>query len=262
MVFLYPVPMPSSQADLALLRWYVEMGADEAIGWEAPDRTAAKRPPPKPIQAPTPIVPAPAPVPAVAGEAMAATSLAELEAAVRAFEGCALKRTATNTVFADGVPGAPLMIIGEAPGADEDRIGKPFVGRSGQLLDRMLAAIGFSRQTNTYITNILFWRPPGNRKPTGDEIAACLPFVWRHIALGRPRLVMLSGGTATAALLDRTEGITRLRGRWFELAVPGLETPVSALATYHPSFLLRTSARKSEAWRDLLAISTRLETPP
>ncbi|HEX4113655.1 MAG TPA: uracil-DNA glycosylase [Stellaceae bacterium] len=256
--------MSSSQADLALLRWYVEMGADEAIGWEAPDRTAAKPPPARPVAVvppATPIVPEPTsratPPATIDGDAVAATSLAELEAAVRAFEGCGLKRTATNTVFADGVPGAPLMIIGEAPGADEDRIGKPFVGRSGQLLDRMLAAIGFSRQTNTYITNILFWRPPGNRKPTGDEIAACLPFVWRHIALGRPRLVLLSGGTATAALLDRSEGITRLRGRWFELAVPGLETPVSALATYHPSFLLRTPGRKSEAWRDLLAIEDR-----
>ncbi|MGH6990397.1 MAG: uracil-DNA glycosylase, partial [Stellaceae bacterium] len=170
----------------------------------------------------------------------------------------ALKRTATHTVFSDGVAGAPLMIIGEAPGADEDRIGRPFVGRSGQLLDRMLATIGLSRATNTYITNILFWRPPGNRKPTGDEIAACLPFVWRHIALARPRLVMLSGGTATAALLDRREGITRLRGRWFDLEVPGLAAPVPALATYHPSFLLRSPARKGEAWRDLLALETRL----
>lgn len=264
--------MPAPQTDLALLRWYVEMGADEAIGSEPQDRLAPKRPSPPP-PAPTPIrsvaaspvaalPPQPAPVhaPAMsfAPEAAAATTLAELEAAVRAFEGCALKRTATNTVFADGVPGAPLMIIGEAPGADEDRIGKPFVGRSGQLLDRMLATIGFSRKTNTYITNILFWRPPGNRKPTGEEIAACLPFVWRHIALGKPRVVLLSGGTATAAILDRTEGITRLRGRWFDLPVPGLERPVPALATYHPSFLLRTPARKSEAWRDLLSLESHI----
>jgi DNA polymerase len=246
--------MPDAPTDLALLRWYVAMGADEAIEWQPRDRfapaPAAASPPNRP--------PSPPAVTALTIEgAKTATTLAELEAAVRAFDGCALKRTATNTVFADGVPGAPLMIIGEAPGGDEDRIGRPFVGRSGQLLDRMLATIGFSRTTNTYITNILFWRPPGNRKPTGDEIAACLPFVWQHIALGRPRLVLLSGGTATAAMLDRAEGITRLRGRWFDLAVPGLDRPVPALASYHPSFLLRSPARKGEAWRDLLALEAR-----
>jgi uracil-DNA glycosylase len=263
--------MQAAEADLALLRWYIEMGADEAIGSLAQDRLAPKlsaprAPPPaiapsviaQPVIVQSGIAPqaATVPLPALAPAAEAATDLAELEAAVRAFEGCALKRTATNTVFADGIAGAPLMIIGEAPGADEDRIGLPFVGRSGQLLDRMLATVGFSRKTNVYITNILFWRPPGNRKPTGDEIAACLPFVWRHIALGRPRLVLLSGGTATAAMLGRTEGITRLRGRWFQLAVPGLDQPVPALATYHPSFLLRSPERKSEAWRDLLSLES------
>lgn len=244
--------MAPTRSDLLLLRWYVEMGADEAIGWQARDRLAAKeisRHPPQALHGGSaPVAPPPEAVPAVA------TSLAELEAAVRAFEGCGLKRTATNTVFADGVAGAPLMIIGEAPGSDEDRIGRPFVGRSGQLLDRMLATIGFSRGTNAYITNILFWRPPGNRKPTGDEIAACLPFVWQHVALAKPRLVLLSGGTAVAAMLERREGIMRLRGRWFDLKGPGIEVPIPALATYHPSFLLRTPARKSEVWRDLLAL--------
>ena len=127
-----------------------------------------------------------------------------------------MRKTATHTVFADGTPHAPVMVIGEAPGADEDRLGKPFVGRSGQLLDRMLAAIGLDRQTNVYITNILFWRPPGNRKPTEAEIALCLPFVWRHIALGMPRVVLFSGGTATSAILGRAEGITKLRGKWFD----------------------------------------------
>ncbi|HXE17329.1 MAG TPA: uracil-DNA glycosylase [Stellaceae bacterium] len=264
--------MPATQSQIALLRWYVEMGADESTGWEPQDRLAPKPAAARPVStaAPVPATPAPEPVPASARAATpdavvsltghpaeAATTLDELAAAVAAFDGCALKRTATNTVFADGVRGAPLMIVGEAPGADEDRIGKPFVGRSGQLLDRMLAAIGFSRQTNTYITNIVFWRPPGNRKPTGDEIAACLPFVWRHIALARPRVVLLSGGTATSAILDRGEGITRLRGRWFDLAVPGLDQSVPAIASYHPSFLLRTPARKSEAWRDLLAIQAK-----
>jgi uracil-DNA glycosylase len=254
-----------------LLRWYVAMGADETIGDEPHDRFA--RPPVAtparlPVTNPAPalvaspvIVPAPlAPAVASAQElAAAARTLPELQAAVAAFEGCGLKRTATNTVFADGVAGAPLMIIGEAPGADEDRIGRPFVGRSGQLLDRMLAAIGMDRQRDVYITNVLFWRPPGNRKPTGDEIAACLPFVWRHIALAAPRLVLLCGGTATAALLARPDGITRLRGRSFTMTGPGLPDGVPALATYHPSFLLRAPARKGEAWSDFLTLQSKLE---
>ena len=242
-----------------LLRWYVAMGADEAIDEVAPDRLASA-PPTRPL-APTPAAGvAPDGSAASARQlAAAATSLAELEAAVRAFEGCALKRAATNTVFAEGVLGAAVMVIGEAPGADEDRLGKPFVGRSGQLLDRMLAAIGLSRRENAYITNVLFWRPPGNRKPTNDEIAACLPFVWRHVALLRPRLVVMCGGTATSALLGRADGIMRLRGRWFDLEIEGLADKVPALATYHPSFLLRAPVRKGEAWRDLLALQTKLK---
>src|SRR5579871_4994426 len=251
-------------AALALLRWYVAMGADEAIA-EAPcDRLAAPlsrrtfpaaaNPRPHgaprsstitlgpsetaPIAAAEPAAPPPslAQSPAEAAQsaralAARAQNLSELEAAIAAFDGCALKRTATNTVIADGNRAAPVHIIGEAPGADEDRIGRPFVGRSGQLLDRMLAAIGLDRQQNVYITNILFWRPPGNRKPTDDETAACLPFVWRHIALNAPKVVVLCGGTATATLLHRAEGITKLRGRWFDLAVPGLDRPIPALTT-------------------------------
>lgn len=272
----------SDRQDLAgLLRWYVEMGVDEAIGETPLDRFAL---------APERKVPAPAapsrmtpPVPPVASrsatalppvaiaapplasnaaearrQAEAATTLAELEAAVRNFDGCALRRTATNTVFADGTPHAPVMIVGEAPGADEDRIGRPFVGRSGQLLDRMLAAIGLDRQRNVYITNVLFWRPPGNRKPTDDETAACLPFLWRHIALNAPKVLVLCGGTATSTVLGRSEGITKLRGRWFDLAVPGLERPVPTLTTYHPSFLLRTPMRKSESWHDFLDLQSKL----
>ncbi len=191
--------------------------------------------------------------------AQSAMDLAQLRAAVEAFDGCSLRRTATHTVFADGNADAPLMLIGEAPGADEDRLGRPFVGRSGQLLDRMLAAIGVSRTDNAYITNILFWRPPGNRKPTAEETALCLPFVWRHIALKRPKIVVLCGGTATAALLGRSEGIMRLRGRWLDLPVPGSD-PVPALATYHPSFLLRSPAHKAESWRDLLSIQSKINS--
>jgi DNA polymerase len=264
----------------ALLGWYVAMGVDEAIGDTprdsfAPPATIAARPAPIPmasssLSAARAIPPLAAPAVArpiasasseVAGArrlAEAATTLTELEAAVSSFDGCALRKTATHTVFADGTPHAPVMVIGEAPGADEDRIGKPFVGRSGQLLDRMLAAIGLERSRNVYITNILFWRPPGNRKPTEAEIALCLPFVLRHIALGTPQVVLLSGGTATSAILGRAEGITKLRGRWFDLAIPGQDRPTPALTMFHPSFLLRTPARKSETWRDLLELQSKI----
>ncbi|HXQ49628.1 MAG TPA: uracil-DNA glycosylase [Stellaceae bacterium] len=255
-----------SEREFRLLRWLVEMGADEAIEAAPNDRFAPKAPAPVlPARAANPPPSEPVKAAAVIGNtsareaAQAATTLDELKAAVAAFEGCALRRTATNTVFADGVPGAPLMIIGEAPGADEDRIGLPFVGRSGQLLDRMLAAIGYDRERNAYITNILFWRPPGNRDPTDAETEACLPFVWRHIALGRPRVVMLCGNIAIKALLGRT-GITRLRGRWLALEVPGLDRPVPAMPTYHPSYLLRQPARKGEAWHDLLSVQSKLES--
>ena len=265
-------------AALALLRWQVEIGADEAIADAPQDRLA--RPSPRPAAAAAPAVrPArsPAPVRAVAasppaafaespGEAAQAARLAAaradtiaaLEAAIAGFEGCGLKRTATSTVIADGNPAAPVMIIGEAPGADEDRLGRPFVGRAGQLLDRMLAAIGLDR-SGVLITNVIYWRPPGNRTPTADEIAACLPFVLRHIALVRPRLLVLAGGTAARALLPPGPGITRLRGRWFDLAIPGLAEPVPTLPMFHPSFLLRAPERKREAWQDLLALRARLD---
>jgi DNA polymerase len=241
------------------------MGVSEAIDDSPRDRLAPARPSrlePKAIASAIPAVSVAASNSTGAASARKlaeeATTLAELEAAVVAFDGCALRRTATHTVFADGTPHAPVMVIGEAPGADEDRIGRPFVGRSGQLLDRMLAAIGLERQRNVYITNVLFWRPPGNRKPTDDEIAACLPFVWRHIAISAPRLVVLCGGTATSAMLGRSEGITRLRGRWFDLHVPGLDQPIHTLTTYHPSFLLRAPARKSESWRDFLELQSKI----
>ncbi|HEY3919125.1 MAG TPA: uracil-DNA glycosylase [Stellaceae bacterium] len=270
----------------ALLGWYLAMGVDEAIAETPQDSFAPRKPISSPVTIARPVPAGAMPPPAapafaapsfakpaaavrpiaaatteIAGArrlAEAATTLAELETAVSSFEGCALRKTATHTVFADGTPHAPVMIIGEAPGADEDRIGKPFVGRSGQLLDRMLAAIGLDRQRNVYITNILFWRPPGNRKPTEAEIALCLPFVWRHIAIGAPQFVLLAGGTATSAILGRAEGITKLRGRWFDLAVPGRDRPIPALTTYHPSFLLRTPTRKSEIWRDLLELQLKL----
>jgi uracil-DNA glycosylase len=273
--------MADAQDWAELLRWYVEMGVDEAIGELPVDRTQprpaqraapaaienAAQPPARAAMAPAVprrAVPAPSALPAavaapdVIALANAAATLDALERAVAAFEGCALRQTATNTVFADGNPAARLMLIGEAPGAEEDRLGKPFVGRSGQLLDRMLAAIGIDR-TSAYITNVLYWRPPGNRKPTPAEIAACLPFVQRHIALVRPAVLVLCGGTAASTLLATTEGITKLRGRWFDLAIDGLERPVKTIATYHPSYLLRSPERKRESWRDLLTIQEELE---
>jgi uracil-DNA glycosylase len=258
---------------LVLLRWYVAMGADEAIGEEPTNRLA----PPAAATPKPPVAPRPPTVRAVAAsppralaESMAeaaqsarrlaeraetATALAEV---IASFEGCSLKQTATNTVFADGNPAAPIMIIGEAPGADEDRIGRPFVGRAGQLLDRMLAAIGLDR-ASVLITNVVYWRPPGNRTPTTAEIASCLPFVLRHVALVRPKILVLCGATAAGALLPGGQGITRLRGRWFDLEVPGLTNPVPTLPMFHPSFLLRTPERKREAWRDLLALRARLD---
>ncbi|MEQ8966993.1 MAG: uracil-DNA glycosylase, partial [Azospirillaceae bacterium] len=199
--------------------------------------------------------------PAATGDARslaaACGDLAALRAALERFEGCRLRDTATQLVFADGNPEADLMIVGEAPGAEEDRQGLPFVGRAGQLLDRMLAAIGRDR-SSAYITNIVVWRPPGNRKPTPAEIAVCLPFAERHIALVRPKVLILAGGTAASALLDTNQGITRLRGRWVDHAVPGLDAPVPAMPTFHPAYLLRTPAAKRQAWRDLLAVETRL----
>jgi len=186
-----------------------------------------------------------------------AATLAELAAAMQAFEGCALKHTAANLVFGDGNPDADIMFIGEAPGAEEDREGKPFVGVSGKLLDRMIAAIGLDR-TSAYITNILPWRPPGNRKPSPAEVASCLPFVARHIALVSPKILVLVGGTSTSNLLQTSQGITRLRGRWKSYAGSGEDIPVMPI--YHPAYLLRQPGLKREAWRDLLDIKERLNS--
>ncbi|MBX6321558.1 MAG: uracil-DNA glycosylase, partial [Rhodospirillaceae bacterium] len=191
--------------------------------------------------------------------AQAATSLEELREALATFDGCALKATATNLVFADGAPRARVMIVGEAPGAEEDRLGRPFVGVAGQLLDRMLAAIGLDR-TRVYIINTVYWRPPGNRTPTLAEAMACLPFVERHIELVGPEVLVLAGAAAARTLLARNEGITRLRGRWFTYQSAGLPRPVPAIPIYHPAFLLRQPARKRDAWRDLLTLREALDS--
>jgi uracil-DNA glycosylase len=187
-----------------------------------------------------------------------AGTVEELRRAVETFEGCELKRRAANTVFCDGNPAARIMLVGEAPGADEDRIGRPFVGVSGQLLDRMLATIGLDR-TKVLITNAMYWRPPDNRKPTEAELRLCRPFVRRHIALIRPAVLVLVGGTATGALIPGSPGITRLRGRWLRFDPDGGGETIETIAMYHPSFLLRSPERKREAWADLLSIKSKLK---
>ncbi len=254
--------MAAGEAIAALLAWQIEAGADEAIA-EAPlDRFAARATPPEPAveAAAEPDPSGGRPAPAMTGArqiAAAAADLAALRSAFAAFDGCPLKETATNFVFADGAPGAKLMFIGEAPGAEEDRQGIPFVGPAGRLLDRMLAAIGLERR-EVYITNILPWRPPGNRNPTDSEIAVCLPFIERHIALVEPAAVVAVGGTAAKVLLDTREGIMRLRGRWFSYTVSGSGAPIPLRAILHPAYLLRQPGQKRDAWTDLIAIKKRL----
>ncbi|MBF9032764.1 uracil-DNA glycosylase [Rhodobacterales bacterium HKCCE2091] len=260
--------------NLALLAWQIELGADEAMLDEPvdcftlPKRTpwrigpgaqpATERPPP----AGTAPAPAPQALPQVDPVAEArraagqARDLAGLEAAIAAFPHCDLKLGARNTVFADGNPAARVMVIGEAPGKEEDIRGKPFVGRAGQLLDRMFAAIGLSRdaelpESALYITNIVNWRPPQNRDPKPEEIAVMLPFVEAHVRLAAPDLLVLMGNSACQGVLGR-RGITRLRGTWTE----AFGLPV--LPMFHPAFLLRNPAAKREAWADLLSLKARL----
>jgi len=179
-------------------------------------------------------------------------TVAALEEAVKNFAGCALKQTALNTVFADGNPQSPIMFVGEAPGEDEDRQGKPFVGVSGQLLNKMLAGIGLARD-QVYITNIIFWRPPGNRTPTDHEMAACLPFTLRHIQIVKPKIVVPLGGVALKSLLNVTEGITKLRGRKMQLSLDD-GTMCDVLPLFHPAYLLRQQSAKRQAWADMLTL--------
>ena len=188
--------------------------------------------------------------------AQSARSLEELRAHLAAFHGCTLKFTAKNLVFSDGNPDADLMLVGEAPGRDEDIEGRPFVGRSGQLLDRMLAAIGIDR-TSAYIANVIPWRPPGNRTPTPQETEICRPFIERQIELVRPKLLVTLGGPSAKVLLKTTEGVLRLRGNWRKhVTAAGVEIPT--MPTLHPAYLLRTPAHKKLAWRDFLEVKAKL----
>ncbi len=251
-------------ADRALLEWQVELGADEALE-EAPiDRYALNVPVEKPVEKqedkPQPVIHRRVEVDAVATArtaADAAQSLDDLAATMKGFEHCELKQGAKSFVFADGQPGARVMIVGEAPGRQEDIAGKPFVGQAGQLLDKMLAAIGMDRNAEVienavYITNVLPWRPPSNATPTPDEVAMMLPFLERHIALANPDVLMLMGNTPCQALLGRA-GITRIRGQWAET----VGRP--ALPMFHPAYLLRQTAAKREAWADLLTLKAKLK---
>lgn len=252
---------PLRAAIAAWADWYQRMGVLDSV--EDPElRILAEEPaaPPRPEVA----VVAPARVAPVAGQrvaqarslAAACASLGELEAAVDGFEGCGLRQTATRLCFADGSPTAGLMLIGEAPGAEEDRQGKPFVGPSGQLLDRMLAAIGLDR-TAVWITNTVFWRPPGNRTPTAGEIALCQPFLERQIELLRPRRILFLGGAGARGLLELTDGVTKLRGRPY-LYRPAQGEAIPAAVTFHPAYLLRQPLQKRFVWRDLLALRRQL----
>lgn len=273
---------------LATLAWLVACGADEAIEAAPRDRLSRGQETPEPARQVEPARPGPAetamaekpppdsqpqmwpeeaPPPASPDAAVAsaqrmaadAHNIEELRAALLAFEGCPLKATATNLCMFDGNPNAQVMIIGEAPGAEEDRQGLPFVGAAGQLLDRMLSHIGLDR-SSVYITNLLFWRPPGNRSPTAAEMTACMPFLERQIELIDPAFLLLLGGSSAKTLLARQEGILKLRGRWAHYQHAGMVRPVPAMPTLHPAYLLRQPAQKRLAWRDLLTFSHALST--
>ena len=257
------MPAADEKAARALLDWYRAMGVDEAVGEVPVDsfaiEPAAERrgPPPERKQAPSPprITPRRAPARREIGSDV--STLVELEAVVAGFDGCSLKRTAKSLCFARGSASARIMLIGEAPGRDEDLQGKPFVGRAGQLLDRMLAAIGLGEE-HVYITNTVYWRPPGNRTPTLEEIEACAPFLARQIEILSPSILVLLGGAAAKTILGTNEGIMRLRGKWLTYSTAGRNLPT--LATLHPAYLLREPEKKRYAWRDLLMIKAALDS--
>jgi len=252
------------RAAQALHAWYQAMGVDEAIGEEPVDCFAAGSLKPRPRPAPEPrkvaspprAAPRRASAPATREIGGGVSTLLELEALVADFDGCSLRRTAKSLCFARGSAEARIMLIGEAPGRDEDLQGMPFVGRAGQLLDRMLASIGLSEE-HVYITNTVYWRPPGNRTPTLEEIEACAPFLTRQIELLSPSVLVLLGGAAAKTILGVSEGIMRLRGKWLTYPCGGRDLPT--LATLHPAYLLRNPAAKRYAWRDLLMLKAALE---
>jgi DNA polymerase len=261
---------PTREDLIAALEWQVAMGVDVCLDEAPRDRFAeaaiAKAPPlasePPPPAAPprplsTALLASPQETAGAARQAAAsAASLDELRAILERFDGCALKATASRTVFADGNPAARLMLVGEAPGREEDLSGLPFVGRSGQLLDRMLASIGLDR-SSVYIANVIPWRPPGNRTPTPQETETCLPFIRRQIELCDPDVLVALGGSAAQSLFRAKDGILKLRGRWLDYETGARS--VKAMATLHPAYLLRSPAQKKFAWRDLKAVKRALD---
>jgi uracil-DNA glycosylase family 4 len=272
-----PDPAPTVQQ---LLAFYLEAGVDCALTEAAVNRLSdpdiAQRPretaPPDPVSTIPVMISASIPAargePALAPEAAivsareaarTAPTLEALRELLEKFDGCALKSTATRLVFADGNPRARVMFVGEAPGREEDLEGLPFVGRSGKLLDRMIAAIGLDR-TSAYIANVIPWRPPGNRTPTPQETQICLPFIQRQIELVNPDVLVTLGNPSTQTLLSTREGIMKTRGRWFDYDT-GTRT-IRAIATFHPAYLLRSPSYKRMAWQDLRAISKALEQAP
>lgn len=284
-----PIGNSDKPGGIELLRWYEAVGVDEAVGDEPANRltppeqagaavsVSVRQQDPAPRKelavgirderSPSSTAGTPLPTDQVVADAHAlAPSCATLESlreTLAGFDACPLKSTATNLVFSDGNPKARIMLVGEAPGRDEDIQGKPFVGRSGQLLDRMLAAVGLSRYAEdvnetVFISNIVFWRPPGNRKPTEAETLICLPFIERAIELVDPRFLVVLGATAAGRLLRTNEGITRLRGQWRNYRSPQGHD-YRALATFHPAYLLRQPGQKRLAWRDLLELRTAID---
>jgi uracil-DNA glycosylase len=274
-----PDPAPTLRQ---LLTFYLEAGVDCALTEEPVNRlsdpdlapAALQADAPKPPRSTPAAMPAPAAVPAPHGElapppeaaiasareaARTAPTLEALRALLENFDGCALKFTATRMVFADGNPQARVMFVGEAPGREEDIEGLPFVGRSGKLLDRMIAAIGLDR-SSAYISNVIAWRPPGNRTPTPQETQICLPFIQRHIELVNPDVLVTLGNPSTQTLLSTRDGIMKTRGRWFDYDT-GTRV-IKAIATFHPAYLLRSPSYKRMSWQDLRAIAKALEQAP
>lgn len=243
------------------LEWQWQMGATDFVGAMPHDWMAHPAPTimtEKPIIQP---VNSMAHSPASDLDLSGIKDLSSLRDAIQNFDGLQIKKTATQMVFGEGVAKPRVVVIGEAPGADEDKTGRPFVGLAGQLLDKMLASIQLSRTTNSYITNVINWRPPGNRNPTPQEIALSLPFLQKHIALLQPEFLLIVGGTSAKALFDIDQGITRVRGKWMDYTLAD-STTIPALITFHPAYLLRAPAQKALVWRDLLSLQSHLNAHP
>lgn len=272
----------------AALQWHIDAGCDECVADDPVDRFQVSAMAPAPSPAPAQNAPAPSPAPATAPAgsrqpanisrgtkvdprevdnnqqvrtamdlAAHASSIDDLRDALMGFEGCALKKTATNLVLSDGPADAKLMFVGEAPGADEDRQGVPFVGPSGKLLNAMLESVGLKRE-DVLISNTVFWRPPGNRTPTTQESAVCHPFIERLVEIVDPEVLVCVGAPAAHTMLGQTQGISRLRGKWFGFQSTRMSHPIDATALFHPAYLLRTPIKKRDAWADMRMIAKKL----